>query len=104
MLLVTYVAHPASYPIDSVCRRIMMTSCEAVKYKSSLDAFQILKNKSARPLFRGTGVNILALGLTGAGKCVYDNCMILFSLSGIIFFALALDSEPCHLNELDPRL
>ncbi|KAF9620999.1 hypothetical protein IFM89_015821 [Coptis chinensis] len=34
----------ASYPFDTVRRRMMMTSGDAVKYKSSLDAFfQILK-------------------------------------------------------------
>nr|GLL31662.1 ADP,ATP carrier protein, mitochondrial [Ipomoea trifida] len=44
--LITNGAGLASYPIDTVRRRMMMTSGEAVKYKSSLDAFsQILKNE-----------------------------------------------------------
>ncbi|CAL9004028.1 unnamed protein product [Prunus brigantina] len=62
--LVTNAAGLASYPIDTVRRRMMMTSGEAVKYKSSLDAFkQILKNEGAKSLFKGAGANILrALG------------------------------------------
>ncbi|KAL5727549.1 ADP/ATP carrier protein [Ranunculus cassubicifolius] len=46
----------ASYPIDTVRRRMMITSGEAVKYKSSFDAFsQILKNEGAKSLFKGYG-------------------------------------------------
>lgn len=37
-----------------------MTSGEAVKYKSSLDAFrQIIKNEGPKSLFKGAGANIL---------------------------------------------
>ncbi|MCI35609.1 ADP/ATP carrier protein, partial [Trifolium medium] len=36
---ITIGAGLASYPIDTVRRRMMMTSGEAVKYKSSLHAF-----------------------------------------------------------------
>ncbi|KAF6162583.1 hypothetical protein GIB67_003129 [Kingdonia uniflora] len=50
----------ASYPIDIVRRRMMMTSGEAVKYKSSLAAFKhILANEGAKSLFKGAGANIL---------------------------------------------
>ncbi|KAM3198730.1 hypothetical protein P3L10_034529 [Capsicum annuum] len=50
----------ASYPIDTVRRRMMMTSSEAVKYKSSLDAFsQILNNEGPKSLFKGAGADIL---------------------------------------------
>ncbi|PHT32892.1 hypothetical protein CQW23_29229 [Capsicum baccatum] len=50
----------ASYPIDTVRRRMMMTSGEAVKHKSSLDAFsQILKNEGPKSLFKVAGANIL---------------------------------------------
>ncbi|RVW71342.1 Pentatricopeptide repeat-containing protein [Vitis vinifera] len=46
----------AYYPIDTARRRMMMISGEAVKYKSSFDAFsQILKNEGARSLFKGAG-------------------------------------------------
>ncbi|KAJ6702538.1 ADPATP CARRIER PROTEIN 1-RELATED-RELATED [Salix koriyanagi] len=65
--VITNGAGLASYPIDTVRRRMMMTSGEAVKYKSSLDAFsQILKNEGAKSLFKGAGANILR-AVAGAG-------------------------------------
>ncbi|PHT61845.1 hypothetical protein T459_34321 [Capsicum annuum] len=58
--LITNGAGLASYPIDTVRRRMMMTSGEAVKCKSSLDAFsQILKNEGPKSLFKGNGADIL---------------------------------------------
>nr|CAG8529991.1 6309_t:CDS:2 [Entrophospora candida] len=46
---VTIGAGLASYPIDTVRRRMMMTSGEAVKYKSSLHAFkEIVTKEGAR--------------------------------------------------------
>ncbi|PHT67122.1 ADP,ATP carrier protein, mitochondrial [Capsicum annuum] len=58
--LITNSAGLASYPIDTVRRRMMMTSGEAVKYKSSLDAFsQILKYEGPKSLFKGAGADIL---------------------------------------------
>lgn len=46
---------------------MMMTSGEAVKYKSSLDAFsQIVKNEGVKLLFKGAGANILR-AVAGAG-------------------------------------
>ncbi|KAG5627447.1 hypothetical protein H5410_012665 [Solanum commersonii] len=65
--LITNGAGLASYPIDTVRRRMMMTSGEAVKYKSSMDAFtQILKNEGPKSLFKGAGANILR-AIAGAG-------------------------------------
>ncbi|KAF3633508.1 ADP,ATP carrier protein 1, mitochondrial [Capsicum annuum] len=65
--LITNGAGLASYPIDTVRRRMMMTSGEVVKYKSSMDAFtQIMKNEGAKSLFKGAGANILR-AIAGAG-------------------------------------
>jgi len=65
--VITNGAGLASYPIDTVRRRMMMTSGEAVKYKGSVDAFtQILKNEGAKSLFKGAGANILR-AIAGAG-------------------------------------
>ncbi|XP_022853138.1 ADP,ATP carrier protein 1, mitochondrial-like [Olea europaea var. sylvestris] len=78
--LITNGAGLASYPIDTVRRRMMMTSGEAVKYKSSMDAFtQILKNEGAKSLFKGAGANILR-AIAGAGVLAgYDKLqMIVF--------------------------
>lgn len=76
--VITNGAGLASYPIDTVRRRMMMTSGEAVKYKSSLDAFQqILKNEGAKSLFKGAGANILR-AVAGAGVLSgYDKLQLL---------------------------
>jgi len=64
---VTVSAGLASYPIDTIRRRMMMTSGEAVKYKSSLDCTgQILAKEGVASFFKGAGANILR-GVAGAG-------------------------------------
>ncbi|XP_065066659.1 uncharacterized protein LOC135692462 [Rhopilema esculentum] len=64
---VTISAGLVSYPIDTIRRRMMMTSGEAVKYKGSIDcAVQILKKEGAMSLMKGAGANILR-GVAGAG-------------------------------------
>ncbi|KAK3446076.1 hypothetical protein EUGRSUZ_A01833 [Eucalyptus grandis] len=65
---VTIGAGLASYPIDTVRRRMMMTSGEAVKYRNSIDAFQqIIEKEGAKSLFKGAGANILR-AVAGADK------------------------------------
>ncbi|KAG0038920.1 ADP/ATP carrier protein [Podila clonocystis] len=67
---VTTLAGLASYPIDTVRRRMMMmmTSGEAVKYKSSADTFhQILKHGGYKSLFKCASAKILR-AVTG-GRC-----------------------------------
>jgi len=64
---VTIGAGLASYPLDTIRRRMMMTSGEAVKYKSSLDCGrQIISKEGFSSLFKGAGANILR-GVAGAG-------------------------------------
>ena len=64
---VTVTAGLMSYPIDTVRRRMMMTSGAAVKYKNSMDcAGQILKNEGFMSMMKGAGANILR-GVAGAG-------------------------------------
>eukprot|EP00745_Piridium_sociabile_P024674 TRINITY_DN39126_c0_g2_i1.p1 TRINITY_DN39126_c0_g2~~TRINITY_DN39126_c0_g2_i1.p1 ORF type:complete len:303 (+),score=72.42 TRINITY_DN39126_c0_g2_i1:117-1025(+) len=56
-----------SYPIDTIRRRMMMTSGQAVKYKGSMDcAMQIVKNEGFMSMMKGAGANILR-GVAGAG-------------------------------------
>jgi len=56
-----------SYPIDTIRRRMMMTSGQAVKYKGSMDcAMQIMKNEGFMSMMKGAGANILR-GVAGAG-------------------------------------
>jgi len=94
---VTTGAGFASYPLDTVRRRMMMTSGEvsnkkvcpsmihsanrfhkAVKYKSSFDAFsKIVATEGVRSLFKGAGANILR-GVAGAGVLsIYDQVQLL---------------------------
>jgi solute carrier family 25 (adenine nucleotide translocator) protein 4/5/6/31 len=64
---VTITAGLMSYPIDTVRRRMMMTSGQAVKYKGSIDCtVQILKNEGFMSMMKGAGANILR-GVAGAG-------------------------------------
>jgi len=64
---VTVTSGLLSYPIDTIRRRMMMTSGQAVKYKGSVDcAIQIIKNEGAMSMMKGAGANILR-GVAGAG-------------------------------------
>ncbi|KAI4382140.1 hypothetical protein MLD38_008139 [Melastoma candidum] len=76
--VITNGAGLASYPIDTVRRRMMMTSGQAVKYKSSLDAFtQIVRNEGTKSLFKGAGANILR-AIAGAGVLAgYDKLQVI---------------------------
>jgi len=64
---VTVSAGIMSYPIDTIRRRMMMTSGQAVKYSGSLDAARhILVNEGVASFFKGAGANVLR-GMAGAG-------------------------------------
>lgn len=64
---VTITSGLVAYPIDTVKRRMMMTSGEKVKYNGSIDCFrQIVKYEGSNALFRGAGVNVVR-GVAGAG-------------------------------------
>jgi len=64
---VTITAGLMSYPIDTIRRRMMMTSGGGVKYKGSIDCgLQILKNEGFMSMMKGAGANILR-GVAGAG-------------------------------------
>jgi len=65
---VTIVSGLTAYPIDTVKRRMMMTSGEKVKYSGSLDVFRhILKHEGGvKALYNGAGVNVVR-GVAGAG-------------------------------------
>ena len=64
---VTITSGLVAYPIDTIKRRMMMTSGERVKYSGSVDCFrQVVRTEGAKALFRGAGVNIVR-GVAGAG-------------------------------------
>merc|ERR1712215_240120 len=64
---VTVTAGLMSYPIDTVRRRMMMTSGGGVKYNGSIDCFvQIMKTEGFMSMMKGAGANILRR-VAGAG-------------------------------------
>jgi len=65
---VTVTAGLMSYPIDTIRRRMMMTSGgSGVKYKGSLDCGrQIMANEGFMSMMKGAGANVLR-GVAGAG-------------------------------------
>ncbi|CED84778.1 eukaryotic adp atp carrier [Phaffia rhodozyma] len=70
---VTTGAGLASYPLDTIRRRMMMTSGSTTHYKSMIDAgSQIIAAEGVKSLFKGAGANILR-GVAGAGVLsLYD--------------------------------
>merc|ERR1711939_716958 len=63
----------ASYPLDTIRRRMMMTSGEKVHYANMFDAGKkIVQAEGVASLFKGAGANILR-GVAGAGVLsLYD--------------------------------
>ncbi|PHT71621.1 ADP,ATP carrier protein 1, mitochondrial [Capsicum annuum] len=75
---ITIGAGLAFYPIDTVRRRMTMTSGEEVKYKGSLDTFsQIMKKEGTKSLFKGAAANNLCV-VAGAGVLAgYDKLQLI---------------------------
>ncbi|KAJ4470911.1 mitochondrial carrier [Lentinula aciculospora] len=71
--VVTNAAGMASYPLDTIRRRMMMTSGTGTKYASMFDAGrQIVAKEGVTSLFKGAGANILR-AVAGAGVLsLYD--------------------------------
>merc|ERR550519_2238723 len=54
---VTVLAGLSAYPIDTIKRRMMMTSGEAVKYTNSVQCLrEVVQTEGSRALYRGAGV------------------------------------------------
>ena len=67
---VSFTAGLLCYPLGTVRSRMMMRSCEPVKYRGSLDCLtQITKTEGWRSLMRGAGVNIVR-GLAGTAVLI----------------------------------
>ena len=75
---VTGGAGLCSYPIDTIRRRMMMTSGEAEKYSGSIDCGRkILAHEGVKSFFKGAGANVLR-GVAGAGVlALYDRFQML---------------------------
>ncbi|CCE87006.1 Piso0_005532 [Millerozyma farinosa CBS 7064] len=76
--VVTTGASTASYPLDSVRRRMMMTSGQAVKYNGAFDCFKkVVATEGVASLFKGCGANILR-GVASAGVIsMYDQLQVI---------------------------
>ncbi|QPG73657.1 ADP/ATP carrier protein [Brettanomyces nanus] len=76
--VVTTTASTISYPVDTVRRRMMMTSGQAVKYNGAMDCCrQIVAKEGVKSLFKGCGANILR-GVAGAGVIsLYDQLQLI---------------------------
>jgi len=75
---ITITAGLASYPIDTVRRRMMMTSGTATKYRSSMHCFsEVVAKEGVASLFKGAGANVLR-AVAGAGVLAgYDKLQVL---------------------------
>lgn len=73
----TTLSSTMAYPLDTIRRRMMMTSGEAIKYKNTIDAArQIIAQNGVRSLFNGCGANILR-AVAGAGVlAIYDQVQL----------------------------
>lgn len=83
---VTTGAGIASYPLDTIRRRMMMTSGQKIHYKNMLDCgSQIIKAEGVATLFKGAGANILR-GVAGAGVLsMYDKLQAILFGKGKFF-------------------
>ncbi|MFS8026686.1 putative mitochondrial carrier protein [Helianthus anomalus] len=66
-LHITILAGHASYPIETLRRRMLMTSGQAFKFKNPIDVFfDIVMNEGAKSLFKGVS-SVPARAIVGAG-------------------------------------
>jgi solute carrier family 25 (adenine nucleotide translocator) protein 4/5/6/31 len=75
---VTVGAGLASYPIDTIRRRMMMTSGEGEKFSGSIDCAQkIMAREGFKSFFKGAAANVLR-GVAGAGVlALYDRLQLI---------------------------
>lgn len=76
--VITTGASTASYPLDTVRRRMMMTSGQAVKYTGAYDCFQkIVAAEGVTSLFKGCGANIFRSVAAAGVISLYDQLQML---------------------------
>lgn len=76
----TVVAGVISYPLDTIRRRMMMRSCEEVKYKGWIDCVRyVYRNEGLLTLYGGLSINIVK-GLASLPILLfYDGFKIMFT-------------------------
>lgn len=76
--VITTGASTASYPIDTVRRRMMMTSGQEVKYKGAMDCMtKIIEQEGAKSLFKGCGANIFRSVAAAGVISLYDQLQMI---------------------------
>ena len=77
---VTFTAGLISYPFSTIRCRMLMRSCETVKYRGSLDcARQIIQNEGLLALWRGVSVNIVISVIGACSFTVYNKVNKLYA-------------------------
>ncbi|CCK73115.1 ADP/ATP carrier protein AAC1 KNAG_0M02620 [Huiozyma naganishii CBS 8797] len=76
--VVTISASTCSYPLDTVRRRMMMTSGQAVKYNGAMDCMRkIVRQEGATSLFKGCGANIFRSVAAAGVISIYDQLQLI---------------------------
>ena len=75
----TIISGACSYPLDTVRRRMMMTSGESIKINSSIQCIMKIHGEGGwKSFFKGGAANIVG-GLTGAAVfSVYDRIKVYY--------------------------
>ncbi len=77
---VTFTSGLITYPLNTIRRRMMMTSGLAVYYKGSLDCmFKIIRNEGVIALFRGAGPIIITSIVGGGMLAGFDKLVQLYT-------------------------
>merc|ERR1711937_416402 len=75
--MVSVVSGLATHPIDTISRRMMMTSGSGVHYKSSIDCgMQILKNEGFMSLMKGASARLLYTSVVLSSCDLFRNAYI----------------------------
>jgi solute carrier family 25 (adenine nucleotide translocator) protein 4/5/6/31 len=73
---ITITSGMVAYPLDTVRRRMMMSSGENHRFTSSIECIKQLYKENSRSFYGGAGANILR-GVTGAGVLtIYDKIQL----------------------------
>ncbi|AQZ11150.1 AAC1 (YMR056C) [Zygosaccharomyces parabailii] len=76
--VITTAASTASYPLDTVRRRMMMTSGQQIKYSGAWDCLtSIYKQEGPLTLFKGCGANIVRSIAAAGVISLYDQLQLL---------------------------
>jgi solute carrier family 25 (adenine nucleotide translocator) protein 4/5/6/31 len=83
--VVTIGADLASFPIDTIKRRMLTNSSEGEKYKGTIDwVTKTIAYKERKSLFKGAGINIHRGGVGAGALTLYDRLQFLVSGENLV--------------------